>query len=171
LFELPAKGAAMRPRGAFHSLVAILSLLVLPAARAWAQAPPSPITPPAGGAASSGGGAGTAAVVLLVLALLVIVGVGVKIYDLKRKREAEAVHLQAQISDALLREKLLFGLPITPTARVPIWKGSATIEVAGQVPSPQERDTALRIIRAEAARIRSDFQIEDRLAVVPRRVA
>ena len=160
----------MRPRGVCHSLVAILSLLVRPAARAWAQAPPSPVTPPAGGAASSAG-AGTVAVVLLVLALLVIVGVGVKMYDLKRRREAEAVHLQAQISDALLREQLLFGLPITPTARVPMWKGSATIEVAGQVSSPQERETALRIIRAEATRIRSDFQIDDRLAVVPRRVA
>ena len=162
----------MRPRGAFHSLVAILSLLVLPAALAWAQTPPSPTSPAAGGTASSGDGASTVAVVLLVLALLVIVGVGVKTYDLKRRREAEAVHLQAQISDALLREQLLIGLPITPTARVPIWKRSpATTEVAGQVPSSQAREAALRIIRAEASRIRSDFQIEDRLAVVPRRVA
>jgi hypothetical protein len=162
----------MRPRGTFHCLVAILSLLVLPAALAWAQAPPAPITPPAGGTASSGGGLGTVGVVLVVLALLVIVGVGVKMYDLKRRREGEAVHLQAQISDALLREQLLFGLPITPTARVPIWKRSpALIEVAGQVPSPEARETALRIIRAEAGRIRSDFLIEDRLAVVPGRVA
>ena len=162
----------MRPRGAFHSLVAILSLLVLPAALAWAQTAPSPTTPLAGGAESSGGGAGTVAMVLVVLALLVIVGVGVKMYDLKRRREAAAVHLHAQISDALLREQLLIGLPITPTARVPIWKRSpATIEVAGQVPSPQAREAALSIIRAEAWRIRHDFQIEDRLAVVPRRVA
>ena len=110
--------------------------------------------------------------VLVVLALLAIVGVGVKMYDLKRRREGEAVHLQAQISDALLREQMLFGLPITPTARVPIWRRSpATIEIAGQVPSPEARETALRIIRAEAERIRSDFQIEDRLAVVPGRVA
>lgn len=159
----------MRPRGTLHSLVAILSLQALPAAPAWAQAP---ITSPAGGTASSGGGPGTVGVVLVVLALLVIVGVGVKMYDLKRRRESEAVHLQAQISDALLREQLLFGLPITPTARVPIWKRSpALIEVAGQVPSPEARETALRIIRAEAGRIRSDFLIEDRLAVVPRRVA
>jgi hypothetical protein len=153
-------------------IVAILSLLVLPAALAWAQAtPPStttPITPPAGATAPAGGSAGAAAVVLVVVGLLVIVGVGVKIYDLKRKREAEAVHLQAQISDALLREQSLFGLPITPTARVPLWSGSpATIEVAGQVPSPQAREAALRIIRSEAARIRPDFEIEDRMAVVP----
>lgn len=160
----------MTRRGAFYSLVAILSLLVLPAARAWAQTPP-PVTSPAAGAASSDGAGGIVTVVLLVLALLVIVGVGVKAYDLKRTREAEAVHLQAQISDALLREQVLFGLPITPTAHVPIWKGPATIEIAGQVPSPQERETALRIIRAEAARIRPDCQIEDRLAVVPRRAA
>lgn len=162
----------MRSRRAFHSLVAILSLLVLPAALAWAQAPPSPITPSAGGAASSGGEAGTVAVVLIVVALLIIVGVGVKTYDLRRKRETEAVHLQARISDALLREQELEGPPVTPTVRVPIWKGSpTTIEVAGQVPSPEARETALRIVRAEAARVRSDFQIEDRLAIVPRRVA
>ncbi len=150
----------MRPRGVLQPVVVIVSLLVLPATLAWAQV------------AGSGGGAGTATVVLVVVAVLVIIGIGVKMYDLKRRREAEAVHLQAQISDALLREQVLFGLPITPTARVPIWKGTpATIEVAGQVPSPQAREMALRIIRAEAARIRSDFQIEDRLAVVPPRVA
>src|SRR5206468_1397035 len=100
----------------------------------------------------------TATVLVLLVGLLVVVGIGVKLYDLKRKREAEAVHLQAQVSDALLREQALFGLPITPTVRVPTWKGSpATIDVAGQVPTPEFRETAIRIIRSEAARIRQDF--------------
>jgi hypothetical protein len=67
---------------------------------------------------------------------------------------------------------LLLGVPIIATARAPLWRGSpATIEVAGQVPSPQARETALRIVRAEASRIRADVQIEDRLAVVPRHAA
>jgi hypothetical protein len=71
-----------------------------------------------------------------------------------------------------MREQSLFGLPIITMARPPLWRGSpATIEVAGQVPSPQARETTLRIVRAEAGRIRSDFQIEDRLAVVPPRAA
>jgi len=109
---------------------------------------------------------------LVIFALLVIVGVGVKLYDLRRRRESEAVQLQAQISDALMRDQLLYGVPIMATARAPFWRRSpATIEIAGQVPSPQARETALRIVRAEASRIRPDVQIEDRLAVVPRHAA
>lgn len=138
---------------------------VLVPAALWAQA--APVTPPPAAAA---GDAGTGAItmVAVIVGLLVLVGVAVKLYDLKRKREAEAVHLQAQISDALLREPSLFGMPITPTAHVPFWSGSpASIEVSGQVPSPESRDQALRIIRAEAARIRSDFTIEDRMGLVP----
>lgn len=159
----------MRPREALQSFVALLSQLALPATLAWAQAAP---TPRRGGAADSGNGASSVAMVVFVLGVLVIVGVGVKLYDLRRRRQSEAVWLQVQISDALMREQSLFGLPIITMARAPLWRGSpATIEVAGQVPSPQARETALRIVRAEAGRIRSDFQIEDRLAVVPPRAA
>jgi hypothetical protein len=103
--------------------------------------------------------------VVLIVAVLVVIGAVVKIFDLKRKREAEAVHLQAQISDALLRDPQLFGLPVTPTAHVP-WKGTpATIEVTGHVPSDDARDTVLRLVRQEAARLRSDFTVQDRLEV------
>jgi len=151
----------VRSRGALQSLIAALSLLVLSAVQAWAQtaATPSP---------GSGGEASPIAMVLAILAVLVILGAGVKLYDLRRKRESEAVQLQAQISDALLREQLLFGLPIMATARTSLWRRSPpTIEVAGPVPTPQAREMVLRIVRTEAGRIRSDFQIEDRLAVVP----
>jgi hypothetical protein len=155
----------VRSREALQSLIAALSLLVLSAVQAWAQAAP---TPSPSSTPGSGGGGSPVAMVLVIVAALVIVGIGVKLYDLRRKRESEAVQLQAQISDALLREQLLFGVPIMATARTSLWRRSpATIEVAGQVPSPQVRETALRIVRAEAGRIRSDFQIEDRLAVVP----
>ena len=155
----------MRPKGSFQSLVATLSLLVLSAVRAWAQATPAP-------SARSAGEASPVAMALVILALLIIVGVAVKLYDLRRRRESEAVQLQAQISDALMREPLLLGVPIIATARAPLWRGSpATMEIAGQVPSPQARETALRIVRAEANRIRPDVQIEDRLAVVPRHAA
>ena len=155
----------MRPRRTVQSLVATLSLLVLCAAQAWAQvaATPSP---------GSGSGASLVGMVVVILVALVIVGVGVKLYDLRRLRESEAVQLQAQVSDALLREQLLLGAPIMATARAPLWRRSPpTIEIAGQVPSPQARETALRIVRAEASRIRADVQIEDRLAVVPRQAA
>ena len=154
----------MRPKGSFQSLVATLSLL-LSTVQAWAQTTPTP-------SARSGGEGSPLAMALVIFALLVIVGVGVKLYDLRRRRESEAVQLQAQISDALMRDQLLYGVPIMATARAPFWRRSpATIEIAGQVPSPQARETALRIVRAEASRIRPDVQIEDRLAVVPRHAA
>lgn len=160
----------MKPNGTRHSLITIPTLLTLPATLAWGQASPLPSSPPAGGEASTGGG--TVVVVLLVLALLVIVGVAVKTYDVRRRQKSDALYLQATLSDALMREPSLFGLSLAPSAHVPIWKRSpVVIELAGQVPSPQARETALSIVRAEAARIRSDFQIEDRVAVVPRRVA
>src|SRR3989454_3573022 len=99
-----------------------------------------------------------------------VIGVVVKLFDLKQKRESEAVQLQAQLSDALLREPSLAGLPLTPTVHVPMWRGTpATIELMGRVPTPELKDTVLRIVRDEAARIRSDVQIEDRLSVVPTR--
>jgi len=155
----------VRSKGSFQSLAATLSLLVLCAVRAWAQVTPTP-------SSDSAGAAGLVGVVVLILVALVIVSGAVKLYDLRRRRESEAVQLQAQVSDALMREQLLLGVPIIATARAPLWRGSpATIEVAGQVPSPQARETALRIVRAEASRIRADVQIEDRLAVVPRHAA
>jgi hypothetical protein len=152
----------VRPK-ALQSLVATLSLLVVSAVQAWAQAAPTP-TP----GAASGGGGSALALILVIVGLFVIIGVGVKLYDLRRKRELEAVQLQAQISDALMRDQLLYGVPLTATARTSLWgRSPATIEVAGRVTSPLARETALRIVRAEAARIRSDFQIEDRISVVP----
>ena len=136
--------------------------------RTWAQTAPSAPTPPPA-ATSTGNGGGTAiAAVVVVVGLLVIIGVAVKLFDLKRKRESEAVQLQAQLSDALLREPAFAGLPLTPTVHVPMWKGTpATIEVTGQVPRPELKEIALRLVRDEATRIRSDIRIVDRLSVVP----
>jgi hypothetical protein len=119
-------------------------------------------------APAAGGGSGVVMAVGLVVALLVVIGAAVKIFDLRRKREAEAVYLQAQVSDALLRQEDLFGLPITATAHVPMWSGTpVTIEVSGQVPSPEVHDRVLRIVLEEVTRTRPDVQIEDRIAVVP----
>jgi hypothetical protein len=157
-----------------RAVLSILAILAgVPLARVWAQTPaPGQSAPPPTGTApvASGDGWGITgvAVVVMVVGLLVIVGALVKTLDLKRKREAEALHLQAQISDALLRETALFGLPVTPTAHAPLWSGSpVTIELAGQVPTPELRDSVLRIAKEEAGRVRQDFRIEDRIGVVP----
>jgi hypothetical protein len=134
---------------------------------AWAQssaAAPATGAAPAAGATSSGGSAALG--FLVILGLLVIVGVAVKLYDRKRKRDAEAVHLQAQVSDALMRDTRLAGLVLTPTAHVPTWgSGPATIEIHGEVSDPAMRDIVLRVAREEAARLRPDVQIVDRLSV------
>jgi hypothetical protein len=107
-----------------------------------------------------------ATVLVLLVGLLVIVGIGVKLYDLKRKREAEGVHLQAQVSDALLRDPNLFGLPVTPTAHVPWWSGTpARLEVIGRVPELEFHDRVLQLVEREARQIRPDVVVVDRLHV------
>jgi hypothetical protein len=102
------------------------------------------------------------AVVGVVAFLLIVIGIGVKMFDLKRKRDAEAVQLQAQLSDALLREG---GLSITPTAHIPLWAGGpVTVEVSGPAPaSPEGREAALQLVEREAARIRPDVRVIDRI--------
>src|SRR5688572_14862573 len=112
--------------------------------------------------AASGDTATTLAVVAVVVGLLIIVGIGVKMFDLRRKRQAEAVQLQAQLSDALLREG---DISITPTAHIPLWAGGpVTVEVSGPVPSsPEGREAALRLVEREAARIRPDVRVIDRI--------
>lgn len=163
----------MRTMRAFVIVFAVLALLVLPGgvASGWAQILPSAATPaPASPSAAppASGSSAFVAVAIILVGLLVVLGLAVKFFDLRRRREADAVHLQAQISDALLRDPALFRLPITPTAHVPPWSGSpARIAVSGRVPSPELRDTVLRILGEEAARIRPDFTIEDRLIIVP----
>jgi hypothetical protein len=127
-----------------------------------APAPPVSQTPGATPSVAPGDTAGTLAVVAVVAGLLIVVGIGVKMFDLKRKREAEAVQLQAQLADALLREG---GLTITPTAHIPLWAGGpVTVELSGPAPSsPEGREAALQLVEREAARIRPDVRVIDRI--------
>ncbi len=148
------------------ALVASALALVGLAKHGWAQ------TAGSGGTSSptpsGGGGAQTLALVGSAIVLLVVLGALVKMLDLKRRREGEAVIVQSQISDAVLRDPSLFSLPITPTAHVPLWSGTPVIvEVAGCVPSDDLRETALRLIEREASHLRDDVKIESRIEVVP----
>jgi hypothetical protein len=117
--------------------------------------------------ATNSASTGSAAVlVLLVIGLLVIVGIGVKLYDLRRKREVEGVHIQARVSDALMREPGLVSLAVTPTAHVPWWSGTPVrLEVTGRVPTPEARDQVLRVVEAEARQDRPDVTLVDCLQV------
>ncbi len=146
--------------------IATLTLVRAPAL-ALAQQAGSPGTPPASPAAGASGDSGAIAALVVLGVLVIAVAALVGLLDLRRKREAEAVHLQAQVSDGLLRDRDLFGLPVTATARVP-WRGSpVTVEVAGQVPSEEARQAVLRVARREAERLRRDVLVEDRLLIVP----
>ena len=66
---------------------------------ALAQAPTTPL-PSTPTAAPEGGGVGLVGVVAALIVLIVAIGIAVKFYDLKRKREEEGVVLQARLSDA-----------------------------------------------------------------------
>lgn len=117
---------------------------------------PSPST-------STGDTATALAVIGISAGLLIVVGIGVRMFELKRKRQAEAVQLQAQLSDALLREGE-GGLTVTPTAHIPLWAGGpVTVEVSGPPSSPQGREAALQLVEREAARIRPDVRVIDRI--------
>jgi hypothetical protein len=107
-------------------------------------------------------------VVAAMLSLVVLLGIGVKLYDLKRRREEEAVAAQARVSDALLMDASLAGLPLTPTAHVPLWKGTPlVVEINGAVPRAELRFAAVDVARREISRSRSDFQVEDHIKVDP----
>ena len=162
----------MRSLAIVPALAAVAAFVREAAAQA---TPPSaaPVPPPA--AVPAGDNSGILMALALMGALLVLTGIGVKIWDAKRKREAEAVHLQSQISDALLREGDFFGLAITPTVHAGVRKNAPMrIEVTGQAPSAAVRDAALRTVRDEASRMGRDFEIEDHIEIAPaavRRIA
>ncbi len=102
-----------------------------------------------------------------IAALVVVVAIA-KAIDLKRRREDEAVHLQAQISDALLRDRMLASLAVTPSVHISIWRGApGTVEMHGQVPTGELRQAVLHVAAQEAARLVAGYEIQNRIAVVP----
>ena len=126
---------------------------------AWTQA-----TSPAA-ASENGAGSGLFALVF-VIGLLAIIGIAVKLYDMRRKREDEGVALKARLSDALLTEPSLARLPITPTVHVPLGpRAQAVIALTGTVPTPALHDAVLGLVIREATFPRGNYRIEDRLFV------
>lgn len=135
----------------------------------WAQAatPPGPPVTPGTATPPAPGGHAWLLSVLLGVAVFVLLTVIAKAIDLKRQREDEAVQLQAQISDALLRDRALVSLPVTATVHVPLWRQTpATVEMHGQVPSVALRQAVLHVPAQEAARLLASYHIQDRIAIV-----
>jgi hypothetical protein len=108
-------------------------------------------------------------VTLVILAAIVIaVVVGGRFLAARRKQVEQAVILQSQLSDFVTRESRLRGLPITPKARVSGWRRSqTTIEVAGEVPTPELREAVMRILGDEGRRSQPDVITLDHLFIVP----
>ncbi len=142
--------------------LSVTALTLGPAATgAWGQGPSAP--PP-----GAGSGSGLAVVLMVMGALLAILVAAAWSFDVRRRRAGEAARLQARIADALLTDRMLAHVPLTPTAHLPFWRGSpVTIEVAGPIPSADLRAAALHLIVREAGAVRWDFRIEDRMRVVP----
>jgi hypothetical protein len=142
-----------------------LGVLAAPILAVTAQAQTSGV-PPA--AESAGRMSGAMLGALGLIALVVVIVVGVKLFDLRRRRAEEAAALESRISDVLLMEPGLARLPIAANARRGFGRGSpAIIEVHGTVPSTDLKDLAMNLVRGEAAKNGGPFSIEDRLAVDP----
>jgi hypothetical protein len=107
---------------------------------------------------------------MIVLVLLLIAALVLTVYiaDLRRKRRSQAIAIEGQISDALMREPRLAGSVLTAIAQVPLTGGRPpTVEVRGQVEYPDLRDVAIRIVRQELLRHHPDGRVEDRIFVSP----
>jgi len=153
------------PKRTITSVLATVGFLTV-CVRAWAQSSPTPSVPTPAVPTNGGRCATAIAAIVVVVGLLAVIGLAVKLFDLKRKRESEAVQLQAQVSDALLRDPMLAGLALTATARIPMWRATpTTIQVTGQVPTREVKDAALDLVRREATGIRPDVRVEDRISV------
>jgi hypothetical protein len=150
-------------------ITSVLALMAWPARAGWAQGVVAPQMPSSATSDATQSGAVTTVVVVgSLLAVLVVLGALVKMLDLKRKRDSEAVVVQARISDAVLRDPRLFSLPITPTAHVPLWKGTpVTVEVGGHVPSEDLREAAIHLVEREASQLGPEVRVESRIAIEP----
>ncbi len=148
-------------------LTTTVALLMGSTVGSWAQGPGS-----AGSTSPSPAASGSSASTILALGFLAVIVIAIVVVAryvvTRRKRNEEAVILQSQLSDALAREAQLSGLHITPRAQVSGWRRSqVTIEVAGEVPTPELRGTVMQIATAEARRLQPDVIAVDHLFIVP----
>jgi hypothetical protein len=112
----------------------------------------------------------SAMIVLIAAVAVVVVGVLGRVLELKDRRAAEAIVVQGEIADALLRDPALLGLVLVPRARVPLWRGSpVTVKVSGKVPSRELRVLALRAAERGTEDLLVKVRIKSRIGVVKSR--
>jgi len=161
---MPTKEGSMRIAS---GLAGIVALLISCTCGAWAQGPesiglsgPRPLA--AGSVVAT---VVTWGLLAVVVAAIIVVA---RFVSVRRKRITDVLILQSQLSDAVAREPLLQGLRINPRAHVSGWrKSQVTVEVAGEVPTSELREQAMKIVGAEAWRLRPDVNTVDHLLIVP----
>jgi hypothetical protein len=122
-----------------------------------------PVPTPSDGSAATQAGV----IIGLVVAGIVLVVAMAKIFDVRRKREAEAVAIQGRVADVLLSEASLARLPVAVTVHLPVLGGTAVAEVRGDVPNQEARQAVLRLVDREMAGLRATYRVDDRLMVLP----
>ena len=106
--------------------------------------------------------------IILGLALLGILILSVVLLDFQRKRRAQAIAIEGQIADALMREPRLTRAVITSVAHLPLTgRAAPTVEVRGEVEYPELREIAVRVVRQELLRYHPEGVVEDRIFVAP----
>jgi hypothetical protein len=148
-------------------LAVIVALISSFTCGAWAQGPQS-IGSSAPRPLAAGSGVATVVTLGLIAVIVIAIIVMARFMSMRRKRITDGLILQSQLSDAVAREPLLEGLRINPRAHVSGWrKLQVTVEVAGEVPTPELREKAMKIVGAEAWRLRPGVNTVDHLFIVP----
>jgi hypothetical protein len=99
-----------------------------------------------------------------VLVIGVLIALGVRYLEVQSRHDEEATRLQQALIEPLARDPLLAGSAVLPLVTMPL-HGPARVELTGWVASTEIRDTAMRAVEREAARLGRRVRIIDRLDV------
>jgi len=114
------------------------------------------------------GGTGFIPLVFAGVVVLLAIAVVGRLLDLRRRREDEALGLQSRVSDALMLEPGLSGLPVTANMHVPLWpRKPPTLEIVGRVPTPDQHELAARVAMRTLAERAEQVVVEDKVWVDP----
>src|SRR5262245_62054118 len=143
----------------------LLAFIAVPSLASAQPSPPTHATPPAGWATTATSSEVILAVVALVV-VFVVLGVSVKLYDRSHRRREEGVALEARLSDVLLLDSSLSGIPIVASVHMPLLqKYPPVVEVNGTAPTSEIKGIALQRIERELAG--RDARIEDHIVIDP----
>ena len=110
--------------------------------------------------------------VFLAVGLVVLVGAagfaGLYFFSARSRRDEDAAALQQSLMEPLAREPARAGAGVRLGVTWP-WHHRPRVELSGWVPSSEIRQTAVRAVEREAAKLGQRVRIVDSLEVVERR--